>query len=225
MDLQRYSKIDKKTRTLIDAFIRPIKQLFDTNNAYYDIPSCINQLCALFYMYPFDKWDIDAISDRFVIDGDVLSYEKTSIYGAATAFMSNIIEHGKYEWKFRLNKYDGTGVIIGVWNINDQPKIDDALNTWIGRDKNTSSYVYDWRNTQINNDGIHEKIPIRAMKGYGQRPKKGSVIEMCLDLNVGSLSFKIDGEDYGVAYDNIKPSKYRAALSSWQGNDIQYLHD
>ena len=36
---------------------------------------------------------------------------------------------------------------------------------------------------------------------------------MCLDLNIGSLSFKINGNDYGVQY-AIKKDYYRAAVYS-----------
>lgn len=48
-------------------------------------------------------------------------------------------------------------------------------------------------------------------KEYGVNPKNGSIIEMILDLDNLTLSYIIDGKDYGKAFD-IEKGKYRLGL-------------
>ena len=53
---------------------------------------------------------------------------------------------------------------------------------------------------------------------YGFRVWSGSIICIVLDFNKLSLSYTINGTDYGVAF-KIKKSKYRLAVSSRHKKD------
>ena len=46
---------------------------------------------------------------------------------------------------------------------------------------------------------------------YGERPNNGSIIEMILNLDNLTLSYVINGTDYGKAFD-IQRGKYRLGL-------------
>ena len=65
----------------------------------------------------------------------------------------------------------------------------------------------------------------RQKSHYGKEPRYNydNVIEMILDLNKLTLSFIIDGKDYGVAFENIKPSRYKACMSCGWGTKLKYI--
>ena len=49
---------------------------------------------------------------------------------------------------------------------------------------------------------------MKEYQQYGQDFRtENSVIEMCLDLNKGTLSYIINGTNYGVAHDDIDTNK------------------
>ena len=50
-----------------------------------------------------------------------------------------------------------------------------------------------------------------SAKTYGKVCKKGSIIQIVLDMELLQLSFIIDGVDYGKAFD-VKAGEYRAAV-------------
>ena len=59
---------------------------------------------------------------------------------------------------------------------------------------------------------------------YGRKCKQGEVIEMKLDLNKQQLSYSINGDDQGIAFEQIEKCEYIACLSTHQKNNcIQLL--
>ena len=47
---------------------------------------------------------------------------------------------------------------------------------------------------------------------------------MILDLNLRTLSYKVNGSDYGVAHRNIEATSYRACVSTnYNGNSIEIV--
>ena len=51
------------------------------------------------------------------------------------------------------------------------------------------------------------------------RVKTGDVIDMILDLNTYTLSYKCNEQDLGVAFKNIEETTYRAAVGYFHGKD------
>ena len=59
-------------------------------------------------------------------------------------------------------------------------------------------------------------------KSYGESCSDNDIIEMKLDFNDLSLSYKIKGKDFGKAFD-IKEGRYRAAVGLWNYNEEQKI--
>ena len=226
LSFAEYTTIDEIIKLLIDGYIRRIQNHFDshTNNVCYNIPKSINHICAIFYFIRNDKWDdkLKSIDGLFKIYGNVIKYEAMPKALRQTAFMSNIIEHGSYKWKFRINVFAYWGIRIGVWNLNGDEDINEILNKprYTLGDTNYNAYIYDWRNSYL----IPPKDEIYNGTGvYGKMPETGSIIEMKLDLEELTLSFVINDVDYGIAFKALKQSRYKAVICAWEGIEFEYI--
>ena len=61
-------------------------------------------------------------------------------------------------------------------------------------------------------------------KPYGKVCDTGSIIDIYLDLDKKTLSYHIDGKDYGVAFEDVKEGTYRLAVTlTGKGTTVQIL--
>ena len=72
--------------------------------------------------------------------------------------------------------------------------------------------------------------PLKSLAGirfkkYGTVCKEGDVVGMDLDLNKGTLAFTVNGQDQGVAFEDIATDQeYRLAVSlTGNGNTMQII--
>ena len=83
-------------------------------------------------------------------------------------------------------------------------------------DEANSAYVFEATNC------MDEKLPKgclmdpsntnKKLQSYGVDCQNGDILEMILNLNQYTLRYKINGKDYGVAFEDIEKTKYRAAI-------------
>ena len=139
------------------------------------------------------------------MSNDKLTITVSENYQKGNAFGTIICDRGVYEWKFKINTTgQPPSMIIGVWRIQDGKSPPTELYFTNGYEQGYGYYL----------NGEKLSITTGACTGeqYGKKCEAGDIVHMSLDLNKMELSYKVNDVDYGVAYDNIKESKYRAAV-------------
>ena len=216
VNLNNYDEIDEKTKYLIFGFIRDAQKLFPSDVIFYNIPTLINYLCALFYFVK-DEWDETRIAAKYKILQDKVTLEssnETEWDDESSACMKNIAYSGKHHWKFKIIKWPKSEyIIIGIIK-NDPELIEKVVGTFLGGIPN-STYCLDLYTTELN---VHEKYS-RWNKGYGVEGNEGDIIDMYLDLDKLELSYAINGKYYGKAFDIDDGHGYIAAVS-FRYNDV-----
>ena len=217
MNLKKYSIIDDETKHLINGYIRNIQQTLSRLNNFYVIN--INQICALYYFIQYDKWNMKWKTKQWQISGDTISTPSTGFFGWQSIFLTNIVHQGQHDWKFKI-KEDNDTIIIGIWNMqNDPMNLVVADFDYLGKTESTA-YAFDVDRAELN---IHDaRNQWTGRNSYGVACKKGSIIEMHLDLDNLQLSFTIDNKYYGKAFD-IKKAKYIACISCYSNDNILQL--
>ena len=210
----RLKKIRMKRKYTVYGFIREIEKDLE-------IPSGIIDLFIIFYGNGSDQWDSKLIPKN-IVKLDKENQTVSQISGASSnVYMKRIVESGHHEWKMRLkyNKNVGGSMMIGLWRIqkNKTPPICDTYYTY-GTEQ---GYGFHCSSGEL----INPQHGFGVTKEYGIKVTD-SIIDMIVDFHDLSLSFKIDGIDYGKAFD-ITQDKYRVAvylnLYGNLGGEVQIL--
>eukprot|EP01084_Bolivina_argentea_P019181 35669_1 len=178
-----------------------------------------------------DQWDIKSITNtRLKMQQNIIT--KTGhYYVPTTIFLKTLVSKGICAWKFKIIK-TGTeanlGPFIGIWKSKYGGKIPDSSGGFHAKKKRYISelknrdYVFDAgsglkKNPQTDNRMDHGEK-------YAGRCKDGDVVEMCLNMDLLSLSFKVNGKDYGNAFLKIEKCSYNAAVSLFgEGTSVQLM--
>ena len=201
------NKIDKIVKGYMREHIKLfINQLFpeDIINVVFD-----------FYYVGIDKWYLKYVKHYINIDGLKV---KNTMYHNGSAFGSFIIEKGMiHSWTIKLlnwndkTTYGGTGSGPWIGIIKDK---DDLLKKWYyntGWARDGSGYAF------VCGVGCKEGAGIRRDKQeakYGEKFKKaGDVMTIILDTYKWTLSYIINGTDYGIAFKDIDQCNYRLAVT------------
>ena len=166
------------------------------------IPSEIKYLCFQFWFINVcDEWDKKFSNNAYQIDGQCVTTNiSISEEYQASAFGSHIVESGIYSWIIKLNT-DIDWICIGV--IQNDEKI---LKEYV----NSADYEYYGGSLYSGGSTYFEE----SEKGYGCAfGDKDDIIEMTLDMNKHTISYKINGKDYGIAYDKMRHDKYRLVIN------------
>ena len=109
-----------------------------------------------------------------------------------------------------------TTMTIGVYKMNHQIDTSEPL-----RAEEYKGIVYAWKV----DSGKLTKGDQDSQHRYTDREfQDGDIIEMILDLNAKQLRFICNSEDFGVAYEQIEDTSYRAAVSFYDEDySIQFL--
>eukprot|EP01084_Bolivina_argentea_P004864 9199_1 len=194
------NEIDQHTEYIVHGFIRNC-QLYN-----YNIPNELIYLCLqYYYTYP----------EHFCIRrkyNDTITHNKllqNSIF-EGTKYGHNIIpstQQGIYEWTFFINqKFSYASIYIGIDEHHCK-----HLNTNFTRGKDTINYGY-----CSGRNGYGFKSHSGNIQKWGAMYDQDDIISMILDLFSASLSFRKNGKDIGIAYDNIKQDesiKYRMCVA------------
>ena len=133
---------------------------FTKKYCFCHIPLIIKHICLAFYLLT-DQWNEDKMKIDMRIEGNCWYYRKEDT--VQNAYLNNTINTGKYEWKFKLKKYDADAIKMMQIGIEGKSKI------WIGKKK-------------------HFDYPTYAFNLDDKCLKEGDTITMTLDMNVLQLN-------------------------------------
>ena len=209
LDLTQAQSLMQKTKLTVYGYIRETEKCLSIS-----IPFGLINVLILFYGDQNDKWDPKVIGKYLELKDYDLTVTNTADSEQGNVFGTRICEKkGMYQWKFKINHIhtDHEEMCIGIWRVEQDkiPPID--VHFPKGKEQGYAYYLIGLKTD------VHTGM---AGDIYGiQSPKTGDIVHMILDLDKLTLSFKVNDVDYGVAYDNIKQAKYRAAIWFWRELD------
>eukprot|EP01084_Bolivina_argentea_P049167 90464_1 len=197
-------RINQTTEDIVYGYIHESEKTF---KLWSPIPTPMIQIVLLFY-YLYDKWDAMCKGRSIVIHGESniienINSDWQSIFG------ENICEE-PYSYSWSLKIVGGCYSVHGCWenlvgiHVNDGDEMTDAYFTasktgyaFIGSQASLTQYGY-WK----------------TVNEYGQKFEKiGDTMRVYLDLKKHTLSYCINGQFYGTAFD-VKPNtEYKFAVS------------
>ena len=201
-NLKEISKIRQERQATILGYIRAYEKV---NNTI--IPKGIVLMVILFYGNDTDKWDPQCISNGMILSNLDRTITKTS-GSFESSYCAKIIESGIFKWKFKIEHRYGP-IIVGIWKDKDDSSSPPLNTLFTKKNFGCGGYGFcSWTGAFL----IEEDSKGGIMgKTYGVILNKGAIIEMILDLEQLTLSYIIDGKDYGKAFD-VEKCKYRAAV-------------
>ena len=205
--LENVKRIDQESKDLIFGYIRNVQELFPADNVYYTIPNLVIHWILL-YFYFEDKFDDKLCTQSYDLSDDKSIVTLNSEHGnrgKGPAFLSRIVKSKqRHCWRFRINHLNSSTLwmTIGVWKCNHDFDLKYRLDSGYVKGK-----FYGWIvNYQVAIDGGRHK--------YGKRRcKTGDIVDMILDLEKLELRYMVNDEDFGIAFENIEDTEYKAAIS------------
>ena len=207
---------------LVWGYVRSMEKSLKLDNIPYELYDLIYEHKKI-----RDKWIRVAFNKRIKIDTTkrlitIKSSEKTIIYG------SEVVTNGVFTWTVKI-------ISAPAWKIASHPSADmshdingipncvDKYSPYIGIAFGNSlecpciPYQLDANNKLYDAnyvDGIKYKDKCKWRE-------QGDIIRMKLDLTEGTLSFNVNGDDFGVAFWNLKVTGYRLAITLYEAKGTQ----
>ena len=193
-----------QTDVLVSGYIREF-----TNECNSDIPSDIIKLCFLFWFIDVcDEWDkslchqlVDINGGCFKLSDNIAFSDK--IY-CCTAFGTHTVDHGIFVWRMKF-KTNMTWICIGVIPDKSDLLKEEQIDNAYGRFSAKGGCFLLNMNGVIYHGGIDKYCDVFTAKD--------TVIEMTLDMDKHTISYKVNGTDCGIAYDKLNEKRYRLAVT------------
>ena len=195
------------------------------------VPEEIIQLCLIYYLI-FEEWDENCKGHYINIVDVSKRIFKCTVNNYQSILASQVCSKGLHHWTLKLLEYthrvdDNKTNWNNVVGVVDTDLLKDInYNTYLGcYDAKTIYFYIGWLDSQ-NHATTYDSRRGEQHKEYGESFKKADdVIDVYLDLNEGTLSYGINGTDYGVAFDDVDVDKeYRLFLIiSGEGTSFQIL--
>ena len=174
---------------------------------YYDIPQDVFNILVMFCKDLWqDKWDEN-------MKGEYMQIISNTIWNTADDFQNAYLCQeacsGIHIWKIQINRMANQGLhVFGVWKMKyGQPIWNNGYGYVLSCAKRT--------------DCAH---PYFLGRTYGISCSIHDIIEMILDFNSSSLSYRVNGIDQGKAFEFIEKTTYRAAITlSEYGDSIALI--
>ena len=206
LDFAQLDRINQARKDTVTGFIRR------TKNKH--IPEEIIHICMLFYAL-VDQFDPKCVDSALIkLNEETQSVIHIKDYGQTSAYLTNIVDSGRHEWKFKIVQRRDV-MLIGIWRVGEN--VSPPLNTYFtnGHDKGYAYSLSAGKRTTIRGGHSDSK--------YGVKGTDGDIVDMVLDFDKSSLSFRVNGINYGKSHD-VKQGKYRAAVHLiGKGDQIQVL--
>ena len=196
-------------------------------------PSELIQECFSFYFILNDEWDYNKINPAVLTINKETNEIKCGIWnsprGLPMPFGSITVGKGDIQsWKIRVIELSDISqehafihkefVFLGICEVSAAIKLKDDP-----EDKPFTYYGCGYAS-------VHNLVvsgPENKSKEYGIEWKDGDIIEMILDMThseYGVLSYKVNGEDQGIAWDDIDLSEeYCMALMVQQHTTVKIM--
>lgn len=193
------------------------------------IPSAIIKLCVSFY--GFIGWSQNYKGQNITIQDNIITMmHPQGQYDAAynrhkmqSICGQQIVKHDTHYWRFKIlsiGTFDPI-LMIGIVQINklNEKRLTKHMNERI------SPYLTNVVMFVVNRCKLEDKMTIRRkLVKYGHFGcRQNDIIEMCLDLNLKTLSYAINGNFQGIACKNIKHGKYKMVASISTGSILELL--
>ena len=142
----------------------------------------------LCFYYLTDEWDSKHIGQdlQLLADHDMVIIDASDHeYGMGSAYLTNIISHGIFSWRFKIIQAC------------------DEMNFGIRKCK-----------TEIKNPNhrFFNQSYTGYIGLTGDQCTDGDIVEMILNLDECTLRFKVNDIHYGVPFKDIEKTRYRAAI-------------
>ena len=238
-----FEMVNSRDQKLVDGYIRRVEKALRLkhnnpgNNVFHSIPAMVNNECLHYYLNEYFYKGGHGADIKTTIDNrdTVISEYRdgVSIYGRLTiSSMTNKI----HEWTFKIVKnYEWTDYrrmnVPNPYEVSPN-RYPTTLKIGIG-DAHT---FYQRLNYSLSDRGTNyysycgyfgHKQSLNAGGGkYGPWYITGDKVSMVLDMSSCSISFKLNGKEIGVAYDNLKKGKdieYKMFVYIHAGATIQLL--
>ena len=215
---------DAKQELLLWGYMREVERIYKIRN----IPHEINNIIYL-YLKICDKWSRKYSSNYIKINecNTLINVEGNVTH---TAFGEMVVSEGVFVWRIQILAlvHDGSYLeapFIGIIE-DDEGKLEFYRDSDIwgycgyqlcAGDTGQLFCYMDYK------QGTPKHIETEDYRCEWK--EDGDILEMTLDLNKRTLSFKVNDKDFGVAYSNIKQTSYRLALSmeKFEGSQFEFL--
>ena len=152
-----------------------------------ELPRDVIDICHLY----LDEWynNHSCIFPMITITGNkVTNFSKQS----ESVSFRKMVSENVHIWKIRINQITNSWCIFGIWKTKyGQPKIDDLA---------------------IKNDKTYGYVFIHADR-YGVPIYNGDILEMIVDLERLTVSYKVNDVNQGTAFKDIEKTTYRACIT------------
>ena len=210
--LEDVKNIDQKTKDAIYGYIKQVQALFPSDNIYYTIPELVIYWCLLYYNQP-ERFDPKNCSHKFTLTEDN-TVATQSDAGSMLLLLTNRHKTGIHEWKFKLVNKNHSTKIIGIFKT----KYDADLATNLREVGKGKAYGWNLCTKQLTEGERYLEEP-----RYGEVCDNGDVITMILDLEALQLKYIVNGKDFGVAFDKIEATEYKATVSGYGERTVYKL--
>ena len=214
VDFKRIKNVNKRSKLTVYGFVHQYEALYLSQ--IIDI--------ILYFYYLTDEWDPTQIGqDLQLLDHDTLKINASESHCGGSAYLTNIISHGIFSWRFKI--IQGCDEMnFGIYKY--KKKIKNSYDRFYNEPNNGYAYCAFKSFGELMDP---TKYGYYMLEEYGANCNDGDVVEMTLDLYERTLSFKVNDVDYGVAFNDIEYTQYRAAIFMYvydKGDSacIQLLH-
>ena len=211
MSLEDVKGVKQESKDIVFGFVRRVQETMPDDNVYYIIPTLIIHWCIL-YFHEQETFDPDNCCQYFKLSMDnTLVTNKWKCRGGSAYLSERVKEKGIHKWRFQVFPLSKWTMTIGVWKTKYPINTGSTYFIFTG---DTKSYGWIITTKKITaGDDISKKM-------YGkEKCVKGDIIDMILDLDKKELRYIRNGEDYGVAFENIEDTEYIAAIDMYGGED------
>ena len=210
------SKKNHKRELLVAGYVRNV----ETIHKIKSVPIEINDIIYL-YQRLLDVWNKKYSNEGVVID------ESTGIMSVnseedVTAYGSIIVSKDVFKWRIKL-------VSVGENDIVTPSFIGIIENEEALLMRYQDRFHWDRNGCQLcgGSGSLYSSMPgiLKPLHGnYQCRWKKqDDILEMTLDLNEHTLSYKVNDTDFGVAFKNIRQNEYRLAWSTFDAKGAIFM--
>ena len=207
---------------LVSGYVRAIEEIC-IDSLLQNVPTAINDIIYLYQML-YDGWSRRYSNKRILISNNsrMILVDKN---GDRTAFGASVISPQNikiFRWRIKMiSAKDGfkeTPSFIGV--IADDEEAMRGYHDSLGWSRCGYQLCGGSGELYCN---YHETKCIATNSYQCRFHKEGDVLEMTLDLNELTISYALNGQDFGVAFHNIKPRNYRLAWSTFNAKGAVFL--
>ena len=210
--LKKLSKIDSRTKYSVYGWIREMEKRLDIQH----VPLMITSICILYY-HQDEIFDI--VGDGFKLSLDKKCITKCNnnhgekVYGFIQVPSNQSCIH---QWDLKLNLSGSSCVnVIGISSENN-PSTNSVIS-----DMNCHRYPL-WMDGKLNTITCGTS-QFAFCREYCDRLDGDETVSIVLDLKLNHIRFVINGEDNGVAYDDIAVGsdiEYRLFIGLYEKSNI-----